>query len=329
MNNKIKDTLNKYSIYFIFLFLIILLTIITGGRFLKIDNLFNIVRQVSIIGLVAYGVTLIIITTGIDLSSGAVLALISVVTASFLQTQKGIGSYILYPNLPALPIILPILIACLVGLLAGFSNGALVVWAKIPPFIATLGMFIVARGVAFIYANGRPLSALNPTFNAIFGQGFSLGVPNPVWIFILMGAITYIILAHTRLGRYIYAIGANRKAAHVSGINTEICLLFVYMYAGFLISIASVVQTARIGSGQAGLGVSLELYAIASAVIGGTSLTGGKGTIIGTFVGTLIIGVIKNGMDIQNVPADWQQVVLGAIIITAVVLDQYKNRAKS
>lgn len=326
--NKSKEILSKYRIYFVFLGLVLFFSIITQGRFLQISNIFNVMRQVSIVGLIAYGVTLIIITTGIDLSSGAILALISVVIASLLQTGAS-GTFIKYPNLPQLPIILPILIALILGLLLGSINGSLVVWAKIPPFIATLGMFITARGFAFIYANGRPISTLNPIFKERFGQGFTLAIPNPVLIFIFMGIVTYIILSHTRLGRYIYAIGANRKAAYVSGINTDLCLLFVYAYAGLLTAIATIVQTARIDSGQAGLGISFELYAIASAVIGGTSLTGGIGTITGTFVGALIIGIIRNGMDMQNIPADWQQVVLGAIIIIAVIIDQRKNKMKS
>lgn len=324
--NKLKHIFSHYAIYVVFIFLVIFLTIITGGRFLNVNNILNVLRQVSIVGLIAYGVTLVIITAGIDLSSGSALALISVVMASFLQTEKGGGIFIKYVNMPALPIIIPVLIALMVGLMVGFSNGILVVKAKIPPFIATLGMFIVARGVAFLYADGRPLSALNPKFNQIFGQGFFMGIPNPVWIFIIMGIISYILLSHTKIGRFVYAIGANKKAAHVSGINTDMCILLVYMYAGFLIAIASIVQTARIGSGQAGLGLSFELYAIAAAVIGGTSLSGGKGTIMGTFVGALIIGVIKNGMDMKNIAATWQQVVLGAIIIIAVVIDQRKNK---
>ncbi len=328
MKQSTREVLGKYSIYFIFLGLIVFLSLITKGSFLRLGNIFNVMRQVSIVGLIAYGVTLIIITTGIDLSSGAALALISVVLASLTQNQMS-STYVLYPNLPDMPLIIPIFAALSLGVLVGFSNGSLVVWGKIPPFIATLGMFITARGLAFIYANGRPLSSLNQTLTHVFGQGFTLGIPNPVLIFIFMGIITHIILSYTRLGRYIYAIGSNKRAAHVSGVNTNKCLLFVYMYAGFLIAVASIVQTARIDSGQAGLGISFELFAIASAVIGGTSLTGGKGTITGTFIGALIIGVIKNGMDIQNIPADWQQVVLGIIIILAVVIDQRKNRVKA
>ncbi len=318
----------KHSIYFIFIGIVLFLAIATQGRFLALNNILNIIRQTSVIGLIAFGVTLIIITHGIDLSSGSVLALISVVIASLLQTQKGTGIFIRYPNLPVLPIIVPILIGLVLGAIIGCSNGGLVVWGNLPPFISTLGMMTAARGLAFIYAGGRPLSALSPSFN-VLGQGFLFGIPNPVWIFIIFGIITHMILNNTRLGRYIYAIGANPKAAYVSGINTKLCTLFVYIFAGVLVAVASVVLTARIGSGQAGLGLSYELFAIASAVIGGTSLNGGIGTIPGTFVGALIISIIKNGMDILNVSAYAQQIALGIIIILAVIIDQRKHQVKS
>lgn len=325
--NNIKHIIKEYSIFFIFFGLILLLTIVTKGKFLTFTNISNIIRQVSIIGIIAYGVTFVIITAGIDLSSGSVLAFISVVIASLLQTDRT-GTYIRYESLPPIPVILVVILALIIGAMIGAVNGSLIVWAKIPPFISTLGMFTIARGLAFLYSNGRPLSGLNPDFNAI-GTGFSLGISNPIWILVLLGVVSHVILSHTRLGRFIYAIGANKKAAYVSGINTHMCTLFVYVFATFLVAVASIIQTARIGSGQAGLGVSFELYAIASAVIGGTSFSGGKGTIIGTFIGALIIGIIRNGMDIIGINANWQQVALGAIIIFAVVLDQQKNKTKT
>lgn len=321
---ELRKFISKYSIYFIFLVIVLFLTIVTGGKFLTPNNILNIIRQTSVIGLIAFGVTLIIITHGIDLSSGSILALVSVVVASLVQTGEG-GVYIRYPNLPVLPIFVPLLIGLLLGAILGFSNGSLVVWGKIPPFISTLGMMTTARGLAFIYATGRPLSSLSADFN-IIGKGFLLSVPNPVWIFLFFGFLTHIILSNTKLGKYIYAIGANPQAAYVSGINTNLCTLFVYVFAGLLTAVASIVLTARIGSGQAGLGLSYELFAIASAVIGGTSLNGGKGSIPETFVGALLIGIIKNGMDILNVLPDMQQVVLGVIIIGAVIIDQKKNK---
>ena len=322
-----KSFIVKNSIYFIFTVIVIFLTIATQGRFLALNNILNIVRQTSIIGLIAFGVTLIIITHGIDLSSGSVLALISVIVASLLQTQKDSGIFIRYPNLPVLPIIIPIFLGLLLGGLIGLINGGFIVWGNLPPFISTLGMMTTARGFAFIYAGGRPLSALNPSFN-VLGQGFLFGIPNPVWIFLIFGFIVHLVLNNTKLGKYIYAIGANPKVAYVSGINTKLCTLFIYVFAGFLVAVASIILTARIGSGQAGLGISYELFAIASAVIGGTSLNGGIGTIPGTFIGVLLISVIKNGMDILNVSAYSQQIALGIIIIVAVIIDQRKNRVK-
>lgn len=323
-----KRTISKYSIFLIFLVLVILLAIITKGKFIQPGNILNVARQVSVIGLIAYGVTLIIITTGIDLSSGSLLALVSVVTASLIQVDTQTGTFVLYPDLPALPLIVPIIVGLVLATAIGFSNGAFVVFAKIPPFISTLGMMTIARGLAFLYSNGRPLSSLNSRF-VFIGQGFLLRIPNPVWIFVFFGCVTALIMNRTKTGRYIYAIGANRRAAHVSGINTSLILLLVYMYASFLVGVAAVVQTARIDSGQAGLGISYELFAIASASIGGTSFTGGRGSISGTFIGAMIIGVIKNGMDILAVSPYWQQVVLGLIIIFAVVLDQRKYAAQT
>ncbi len=320
---------HKYSIFVILFFLVLFLTIASNGAFLTLSNILGIVRQSSIIGIIAFGVTLIIIRTGIDLSSGSLLAFVSVVSASLLQTQKDTGIFIKYPNLPVLPILVPVFVGLALGAAVGCINGTVVVKAKIPPFIITLGMMTIARGAAFIYSNGRPLSALNQNFNTMFGDGFFLLIPNPVWTFAIFAFITHFILSNTHIGSYIYAIGSNSRAAYVSGINTGKYLIFVYTYAGFLVGVASLVLTARIGSGQAGLGMSYELFAIASAVIGGTSFSGGRGTIWGTVMGTIMIGVIKNGMDILNISAYLQQIVLGIVIVAAVIVDQQKYKVRS
>ncbi len=321
----LKNLLNKYSIYFILLAFVVVLAVASGGTFLQLSNLESVIRQSSIIGIIAFGVTLVIITAGIDLSSGAVLALISVIVASLAQQDTGTGIFIKFPGLPDLPIIVPVLVGLLVGSCIGFINGGLITWTKIPPFIPTLGMFTAARGAAFLYANGRPLSSLSEKFNQI-GQGSVWIISNPVLLFFICGVITYVILRRTKLGRYIYAVGANKNAAYVSGIRTNRVLIFVYMFAGLMTGVSAIILTSRIGSGQAGLGTSYELYAIASAVIGGTSFTGGRGTVGGTVVGALLIGVIRNGMDILNVSVYWQQIILGFIIVIAIVIDQRKQQ---
>lgn len=221
-----------------------------------------------------------------------------------------------------------LLIGLGIGAFGGFINGGLVAQFKIPPFVATLGMMTFARGWAFIYSEGRPRGSLIPQFEVI-GQGTFLSIPNPAWILILCVIATHIILKHTLWGRYTYALGSNMQAAIVSGINTNRYIILVYTYAGFLSAIASIVLTARIGSGQPGLGMSYELDAIAASVIGGTSLSGGIGSAGGALIGALIIGVMKNGLDILNVSADFQQVMRAIIIVVAVIIDVRKNIKKS
>ncbi len=226
---------------------------------------------------------------------------------------------------PVLPVLL---IGLLIGAFGGFINGGLIAKFKIPPFVATLGMMTFARGWAFIYSEGRPRGSLIPQFE-IIGQGSLLGIPNPAWILLICVLITHVILKHTLWGRYTYALGSNIQAAIVSGINTNRYILLVYTYAGFLSAVASIVLTARIGSGQPGLGMSYELDAIAASVIGGTSLSGGIGSAGGALIGALIIGVMKNGLDILNVSADFQQVMRAIIIVVAVIIDVRKNIKKS
>jgi inositol transport system permease protein len=217
-----------------------------------------------------------------------------------------------------------LLIGLLAGVIAGLINGLLIAKTKIPAFVATLGMMTFARGWAFIYSSGRPRGSLVAAFERI-GQGSLLGVPNPAWILLLCVLATHLILKHTLWGRYTYALGSNLQAAVVSGINVDRYLTLVYTYAGFLSAVSAIVLTARIGSGQPGLGMSYELDAIAASVIGGTSLSGGLGSAWGALVGALIIGVMKNGLDILNVSADFQQVMRAIIIVVAVIIDVRKN----
>jgi inositol transport system permease protein len=313
---------SKYGIFLIFAVMVLGASLLSPA-FLSSTNLINIVRQMSIVGLIALGVTGIIVSAGIDLSSGSVVGLTAVVAASLAQSPDNSGAF--YPGLH-LPLIVPVLAACLVGALVGLINGTLVAKARIPPFIATLGTFTAIRGAANLYTSGRPISDLTDSYDFI-GQGDVFGVPVPIIILVVMAVVTHILYAHTKFGKYIYAIGGNEQAARVSGINASRYKMLIYVYASFLAGLAGLVVSSRIGSGQPGLGVGYELDAIAAAVIGGTSLSaGGIGTVAGTIVGALIIGVLNNTLDLMNVSAFWQQIVKGCIIVGAVIIDQLKQR---
>ena len=314
--------LSKYAIYVVFVAMCIVMSILSPV-FLTVANLLNVMTQMASIGLLALGVTIIIITRGIDLSSGSVLAVAAVVSASTAQTLD--WGMRMYPNLPELPVIVPILVALGVGALCGLINGALIAYTGIPPFIATLGMMIIARGAALLYSDGRPISSLIDSYQWI-GQGNISGVPVPVVIFLVMALFTYVLLNYTRFGKYAYAIGGNETAAYVSGINVTKYKILVYVYAGLLAGIAALILTARINSGQPGLGNMYELDAIAAATVGGVSHAGGIGTIQGTIVGTMIMGVLQNGLDLLNVSAYWQQVVKGLVIVVAVIFDMKRQK---
>ncbi|RBW68553.1 ABC transporter permease [Bacillus taeanensis] len=316
-NKQFKDIsmniLKKYGILIILFLLIALMSVLTP-YFLTFPNMINIVRQMSIIGIIAIGVTPIIITKGIDLSSGSLIALVSVVVAGFAHP----GDY---------PILVPIAMALGVGLLVGLINGTLIAKGLLAPFIATLGMMTAARGAAMLISDGRPIGNLSDPFKFI-GQGAILGVPVPIIIFALVGIVTWVLLNKTKIGKYIYAIGGNEQAAVTAGINVKKVLIMVYAYAGLLGGLAGMILTSRIASGQPQAGLMFELDAIAAAVIGGTSLFGGIGTVGGTIIGALIIGVMNNGLDLLSVNSYWQQIVKGAIIVAAVYIDTRKNRKK-
>lgn len=296
--------------------------IVRGDSFLmNPQRLLIMILQMSIIGIIAIGVTQVIITGGIDLSSGSVLALTAMVTASLAQQSEYARA--VFPALTDMPWIIPLAAGLLVGALAGLINGALIAFAVIPPFIATLGMMVSARGMARAYTEGQPVSMLTDQFTWI-GSG-----ANPVIIFLAVAVLFHIALKYTRYGKYTYAIGANPQAARVSGINVRRHLVMVYAIAGLLAGLAGVVASARAGTGQAGMGLMYELDAIAAAVIGGTSLAGGVGRIAGTVIGALILGVMLSGFTFLGVDAYYQDIVKGAIIIAAVVIDQYRQRKRN
>lgn len=295
--------------------------IIIGQSFLlNKERLIVMILQMSVIGIIAVGVTQVIITGGIDLSSGSVLALSAMVAASLAQ-EAGYARAV-YPSLTGISVFWPIISGVLVGLVCGWINGALIAYTAIPPFIATLGMYVSARGLAKWYTHGSPVSMLTDDY-AWIGSGAI-----PVVIFLIVALIFHIALRYTRYGKFTYAIGANRQAARVSGINVGRHLIVVYCIAGLLSGLAGIVTSARAITGQAGMGMGYELDAIAGAVIGGTSLSGGAGRITGTVIGTIILGVMTSGFTFLRIDAYYQEIVKGIIIVAAVVADQYRQKTR-
>ena len=294
-----------------------------------------IILQVAVVGIIAVGVTQVIITAGVDLSSGSMVGFTAMVAASFAQSASNSRAVFLDPFyakfglgwfLDSSPI-WAILFGILFGLLLGLLNGYIIAKTKIPPFIATLGMMVSVRGLAKWYTLGQPVALLNESFTW-FGQSFNVAgfpVPRPVIIFIFVAIICHIALTYTRYGKFTYAIGANPQAARVSGIDIGKHLIKVYAVAGLLSGLAGVMTAARAQSGQPGMGVAYELDAIAATVIGGTSLAGGVGRITGTFIGTIILGVVTSGFTFLQVGAYYQEIVKGIIIVIAVVIDQQRQ----
>jgi inositol transport system permease protein len=278
------------------------------------------ILQEAVIGIIAIGVTQTIIMAGIDLSSGSLVGMTAMIAASLAQTAG--YSHAIYPGLTGLNPIFPVAAGLLAGVVAGLINGSLIAYTKIPPFIATLGMMVSARGVADWYTDGEPIGNLTDSF-AMIGSGWW-----PVVIFLVVAAIFHVMLRYTRYGKFTYAIGANPLAARVSGINVERHIVVVYTLAAGLSALAGIVQTARSISGQAGVGVGFELDAIAAAVIGGTSLAGGVGRMTGTVIGTVILGILTSGFTFLNVGAHYQEIIKGMVIIAAVITDQYRQRRR-
>ncbi len=320
---KVKALLQKYGIILVLLFLIIVISTIQP-KFLSSTNIFNVLTQSSIFGIMALGMTLVITSKGIDISVGSVLALSGVVAASLAQVSSATTQY--YPSLSDMPVILPIIAALLVGLLMGSINGGLIAFTGIPAFIATLGMMTIARGLALIYTGGKPISQFTPDMMFI---GSKVGFfPVPVLVYLIMIAITWVLLGYTSFGKNVYAIGGNIKAAEISGVNVKKNLILIYGYAGLCAAVASIVFAGRVGSVHPGAAAGYELTAIAATTIGGTSHYGGIGTVWGAVVGALVLGVLRNGMTLMGIEAYWQQIVEGVIIIVAVVVDMRKNARK-
>jgi ribose transport system permease protein len=266
--------------------------------------------------------TLIVLTAGIDLSVGSVLALCGAIAAGLLKNGLKIPSADLFIGFTILGVVVA---GILIGAALGFFNGFVITKFKVPPFVATLAMLTIARGFTMLYTKGQPISNLGTDF-AIIGTGWWLGIPVPVWIAAVVVLFAVFITQQTKLGRYIYAIGGNETAAKFSGINITRVKITVYAMAGALAAIGGIIVTSRLDSAQPNAGTSYELDAIAAVVIGGTSLSGGKGTVWGTVMGAIIIGVLNNGLVLLNVSPFWQQVVKGGVILLAVIIDKFGEK---
>lgn len=298
-----------------------------------VDAIFNwqrlniIILQVSIVGIISLGVTQVIISGGIDLSSGSVVGATAMIVMSFAQTALVNGN----PNPKAifgewamdLPVLVPVVVGLCCGLLAGLVNGALVAYTRIPPFIATLGMMVFARGMSRWWSNGNPVSFPTEGF-ANIGKGMM-----PVVFFVALAILFHLILTQTKYGKHCYAIGSNEQGSRMSGIKVNNHKVLVYTIAGMLASFAAIILSSKNLTAQAGMGMMYELDAIAMAVIGGVSLQGGRGSILGTVLGALIFGVIISGFTFLKLDAYYQEMVKGVIIVGAVVLDQWRQQGRS
>ncbi|MFO1210472.1 MAG: ABC transporter permease [Amaricoccus sp.] len=306
------------------LFLLLLVVAFTAlsPRFLTPLNLLNVLRQVSISGLVAIGMTFVILTGGIDLSVGALLALAGLVGAYVakggLADRFAIGAADAESN----PVVFAALAAIAVGIAGGLLQGVVITRLRVPPFVVTLGGLTAFRGAALLLSGGGPISGFPPAFTW-WGQGRIATVPVPVIIFFLAALVAHLVLRHTAFGKHVYATGGNARAAALNGVPTRRIVTMVYAISGFSCGLAAFLLSARLNSAEAVAGLGLELTVIAAVVIGGTSLFGGVGTIGGTLIGALLIGVLTNGLVLLNVSSFVQQIVIGVILVAAVALDQF------
>ncbi|MEM5423570.1 ABC transporter permease [Paraburkholderia ferrariae] len=308
-----RATLQKLGPFVALLIISVALSIVSRD-FLTLDNLLNVMRQASINALIAFGMTLVILLGGIDLSAGSVLALSSVIIATLLSTGT------------------PAIVATLAGLVAGglmgFANGLVISKGKVAPFIATLGSMTVLRGLALVVSNGSPISSFNSDFFSLLGGGYAARlVPIPVVLMLAMFGVFWVLLRKTVFGRHIYATGGNAESAKLSGVKVDRIQLWVYTIAGVMSALAGVVLTSRLNSAQPTAGTGYELDAIAAVVLGGTSLTGGRGWIFGTLVGALLIGVLNNGLNLLDVSSFYQQVIKGIVILLAVLIDRGNKKS--
>ncbi|MCA4021100.1 ribose ABC transporter permease [Vibrio vulnificus] len=295
------------------LFLIVVVSFL-NPNFFTVDNILNILRQTSVNAIIAVGMTLVILTAGIDLSVGSVLALCGAFAASLVAME--------------VPVLIAVPTALLAGATLGAISGIIIAKGKVQAFIATLVTMTLLRGVTMVYTDGRPISTgFTDTADAFawFGTGYALGIPVPVWLMVVVFAAAWYLLNHTRFGRYVYALGGNESATRLSGINVDKVKIGVYAICGLLAALAGIIVTSRLSSAQPTAGMGYELDAIAAVVLGGTSLMGGKGRIMGTLIGALIIGFLNNALNLLNVSSYYQMIAKAAVILLAVMLDN-KNK---
>lgn len=314
MNESQKQMLMKYkSVIGLILFSIIIAII--NPRFLTIPNILNILRQTSINAIIAAGMTFVILTGGIDLSVGSILAITGAVVATLISGGTNV--------------FIAVILGIIIGAIIGVVNGAIISKGKIQPFIATLATMTLLRGYTLVFTDGKPISTGDLPSADLFseiGSGDFLGIPIPIYIMVLVFAVAYYILKHTPIGRYVYALGGNEDATKLSGINTDKIKLYVYGISGALAALAGIIITARLSSAQPQAGSGYELDAIAAVVLGGTSLAGGFGSVLGTVVGALIIGILNNALNLMDVSSYYQLLVKGFVILVAVLLDRKQNK---
>ncbi|NMH67549.1 ribose ABC transporter permease [Bacillus sp. RO3] len=311
--NKVSKSLGSLQKLGPVLGLIVITIILTimSPNFFTVDNMFNVLRQVSVNALIAFGMTFIILTGGIDLSVGSILALASAITAGLLAS--------------GMDPILAVMIGLLSGALMGLVNGLIITKGKVAPFIATLATMTIFRGLTLVYTDGRPITGLSESVSfQMLGKGYFFGIPFPVVTMLAAYFILFFILRKTTFGRGVYAIGGNEEASLLSGLKVDRLKMGVYSLTGLLSALAGIILTSRLNSAQPTAGASYELDAIAAVVLGGTSLSGGRGWIFGTLIGALIIGFLNNGLNLLNVSSFYQQVVKGGVILLAVLLDRKK-----
>lgn len=305
--------LRQFGLVFVALIIIIFMSI-TSDVFLTSQNIINILRQISINGILAVGMTFVILTGGIDLSVGSVVAITGVIVGSLLQS----GTNWLLASLAALAI----------SIVCGAINGWLISYVGFQPFIATLSTMTIGRGFAQVYSNGKPYTISDPSFKVI-GQGNFLGIPVPIILLVIFCVIGMIILTMTTFGRYVFAIVGNINAAKLSGVRTQRVQLMVYVLSSVCAWMVGLILAARISSGQPTAGESYEMDAIAATAIGGTSMNGGIGSLTGTICGFVILGLLQNSMNLMNINSFWQQIVKGLLIIIAVFLDMRTKGKKN
>ncbi|MCX8894746.1 ribose ABC transporter permease [Vibrio parahaemolyticus] len=295
------------------LFLIVVVSFL-NPNFFTVDNILNILRQTSVNAIIAVGMTLVILTAGIDLSVGSVLALCGAFAASLIAME--------------VPVLIAVPTALLAGAALGAISGIIIAKGKVQAFIATLVTMTLLRGVTMVYTDGRPISTgFTDTADAFawFGTGYALGIPVPVWLMVVVFAAAWYLLNHTRFGRYVYALGGNESATRLSGINVDRVKIGVYAICGMLAALAGIIVTSRLSSAQPTAGMGYELDAIAAVVLGGTSLMGGKGRIMGTLIGALIIGFLNNALNLLDVSSYYQMIAKAVVILLAVLVDN-KNK---